>query len=76
MKKIGEYLIFTGTVTNALKGRDILRKNKIEAFVKKVANAQNTLGCGYAIVVKNNINKAENLLINNEVKILKISKNF
>lgn len=71
-----EYLIFTGTVTYAIKGRDILRRKGIDAKVKKAASSQSGVGCGYAIVVKNRIKEAEELLINNDIKILKISKNF
>lgn len=72
---MGEYLIFTGTVTHAIKGRDILRKNGIDATVKKAASSQSGVGCGYAISVKNRIKEAEELLIIGGVKILKISKN-
>lgn len=71
-----EFLIFTGTVTYAIKGRDVLRKNGIEATVKKKSSAESNVGCGYAIAVKNNIDKAEQILRNNGIIILKSSKNF
>lgn len=69
-----EYLIFTGAVTYAIKGRDILRKNGIRAEVKKVSGNDSGVGCGYAILVKNSIRTAEKLLIDSGIKILKISK--
>ena len=71
-----KYAIVTGTVTYAIKGRDILRKNGIDAIVKKKNSAESDIGCGYAIVVKNNIDKAEKILRNNGIKIIKYSKNF
>lgn len=71
-----EFLIFTGTVTYAIKGRDILRKNGIEATVKKKNSTEDNTGCGYAIAVKKNIDKAEQILRNNGIRILKSSKIF
>ena len=71
-----EYLIFTGTVTYAIKGRDVLRKNGIDAIVIKASDSQKNIGCSYAIVVKGNIKKAEELLALNGVRILKISKKY
>lgn len=69
-----EYLIFTGTVTQGLKGRDILRKKGIRADVRKVSGAEKTVGCGYAIVIRDNIRLAEELLIQNGIRMLKITK--
>lgn len=69
-----EYLIFTGTVTQALKGRDILRKKGIKAYVQKVSGNEKGMGCGYAIVIKDNIRLAEEMLIQNGIRMLKIIK--
>ena len=68
------YLITTGTVTYALKGRDILRKNGFKASVEKISSNENNLGCGYSIKVYGDIKNIEPLLRNNGVKILKISE--
>ncbi len=71
---MGEHLIFTGTVTYAIKGRDILRRNGINAAVKKIAGAQSGVGCGYAIAVKGDIRSVERLLYEGRIKILKIDE--
>lgn len=63
-----EFLIFTETVTHAIKGRDILRRNGIEATVKKKTSTKGDIGCGYVITVKNNIDKAQKILRNNGIK--------
>ena len=68
------YLITTGTVTYALKGRDILRKKGFKANVEKLSTDEKDIGCGYSIAVYGDINKAENILRNAGVKILKISE--
>ena len=68
------HLITTGTVTYALKRRDILRKKDFQASVERITSGENSLGCGYSIAVWGDIKSAEQLLRNSGVKILKISE--
>ncbi len=68
------YLITTGTVTYALKGRDILRKKGFKANVEKISSRENNLGCGYSIKAYGDIKNIEPILRNSGVKILKISE--
>lgn len=67
------YIIATGTVTYALKGRDLLRKNGFTAKIERITGDK-TLGCGYVIVVTGNINEVKKLLEASGVKILKIAE--
>lgn len=66
------YAISTGTVTYAIKGRDILRKNGFKVKIERTTG-ENTLGCGYAIILEGEIKNAEKLLRSNGVKILNIT---
>lgn len=68
------YLISTGTVTFAIKGRDVLRKHGINARVEKTASGKGNAGCGYAIAAVGNIDLIEKLLKENGIKILDITK--
>lgn len=69
------YIITTGTVTYAIKGRDILRKKGFKARVEKSSSLIEKTGCGYAIVLENgNIDTAEKILRNAGVKILSVSE--
>ena len=68
------YLITTGTVTYALKGKEILIKKGYKASVEKVSTRENNLGCGYSIKVFGDIKPIEQILRNSGVKILKISE--
>ena len=52
-----EYKIFVGTITYALKGRDILRKNGIKARVERMTSGVENHGCGYVILSEGNIEK-------------------
>ncbi len=65
------YIILTGTVTYAIKGRDILRKKGFKVRVERITG-EKTYGCGYAIILDGELNSAEKLLRDNGVKILDI----
>lgn len=71
---MNKYRISTGTVTFALKGRDVLRRNGIDAQIERITSTQGGMGCGYTIVMSGNINQAENILRKAGVKILQISE--
>ncbi len=67
------YVIATGTVTYALKGRDLLRKHGFSAKIERITGDK-TLGCGYVIVLNGNILEAEKILKDAGIKILKITE--
>jgi hypothetical protein len=64
------YEISTGTITHAIKGRDILRNSGFKARVERKTTAA---GCGYVIVFYGNLENARPLLENAGVKILQIN---
>lgn len=66
------YLIATGTVTYAIKGRDLLRKKGYKAKIER-KSGEKVYGCGYAIIFEGDIEVAESLLRQNGVKILEIN---
>ncbi len=67
------YIIQTGTVTYAIKGRDLLRKKGFKVKIERVT-AGKTYGCGYAIFLEGNLQSAEKILRENGVKILDIQE--
>ena len=67
------YIIATGTVTYALKGRDLLRKYGFSVKVERITGDK-TLGCGYVLVLTGDINEAERILKNAGIKVLKITE--
>ena len=67
------YIIFTGTVTYAIKGRDLLRKKGFKVSIERITGGE-TFGCGYAIILNGDIKEAESVLRNNGVKILEIKE--
>ncbi len=66
------YYVTTGTVTYAIKGRDILRKYGIKASVARKSKGVGSSGCGYNIVIENGDEKALSILKASGIKILEI----
>lgn len=69
MKK---YEIMVGTVTYALKAKDILRNNGFKAYVERKSANIGKYGCGYSVVVNDDISRARSILDDNGIKILNI----
>lgn len=62
----------TGTITHAIKGRDILRRHGFKANMERMKYGMKDYGCGYGIVATGNPAVIERLLREQDVKILKI----
>ncbi len=69
---MAKYLIVTGTITYAIRGRDILRK---KGFIANMEKTKSSLehGCGYSISVSGDIEKIKEILLKTGVKILDIN---
>lgn len=68
------YVITTGTITYALKGKDLLRKKGIKANVERITSGAGSAGCGYSIIVEGDLKTAEGILRNAAIKILEINE--
>lgn len=60
----------TGSITYAIRGRDLLRRHGFKARMEKTPNHLDRVGCGYSIIVEGDADKAEEVLRNARVKIL------
>ena len=70
-----KYFINTGTVTNASRGRDLLRKNGIAAYVEAAKGNLASTGCGYGITVtnKDSVERARRILGNHNIRVFDIA---
>ena len=69
------YVITTGTVTQAIKGRDVLRKKGFKVSVSKSSEVIPNSGCGYSIVLEGgNITDGEKLLRRAGIRIQSITE--
>ena len=64
------YFIITGTVTYALRARDVLRKIGYSANVKRIQHKYSNAGCGYGVIISGDVESAVQLLKENGIKVL------
>lgn len=60
----------TGSITYAIRGRDLLRKNGFKARIEKTPNHLDRVGCGYSIILEGDASQAEEILRSARIKIL------
>ncbi len=61
--------IKVGSVTYAMKGRDLLQKQGYKAYLTRNPNPLDDEGCGYVIYVNNIDNKVFNILKRNGIQV-------
>ena len=66
-----DYYFFLSSITSAVKGEKILRKNGYRAYVFKDSSI-NPFGCGYIIKARGNKDNMEVILKNSGVRINEI----
>lgn len=59
---MGKPLIVVGSITFAMKGRDVLGRRGIRASVERVPHSQDARGCGYGLYVPARTDEAERIL--------------
>ena len=65
---MSKQFIVVGSVTYAMRGRDVLSRNAIGSRIEKISNSK-LGGCGYALYVPEDFDRAVRLLEENEIKI-------
>ncbi|MBE6728200.1 MAG: DUF3343 domain-containing protein [Ruminococcaceae bacterium] len=69
-----QYRITTGTVTYAIKGRDLLRRYGYKVKLERATSQSVSVGCGYSLIINGDLSKAEELLRGADVKILSVDE--
>ena len=67
------HIISVSSITYAIKGRDLLRKNGYKSYIEKKTNSNGNSGCGYVIIAFGNRDKIKNLLLVFGIKIFEIN---
>ena len=66
---MGKPLILVGSITNAIKSRNILTRLGIHAYVERIPGSYSNGGCGYCIYVPGRADEAEDILLQYGVPI-------
>ena len=64
-----QIMIMVASVTYAIRGRDILRKNGHKADIERSPGTMDRVGCGYSIITNCNEDLAREILESNNIKI-------
>ncbi len=68
-------LIVFGTITYALKAKDLLRRNGIKATVERISTGKNGKGCSYAVIFEGDALQVKDVLQNAGIKNFNFAKN-
>ncbi len=71
---MSRYKITTGSVTYAIKAKDILKRNGIRSYVERSVNNQSQKGCNYVVIAEGNSLNIQNILNRNGVKFNEITE--
>lgn len=67
------HIISVSSITYAIKGRDLLRKQGFRSYIERKTNNNSTaVGCGYVIVADGNLKNIVSVLNNAGIKILDV----
>lgn len=66
---LSKYYIKIGSVTHAMKGRDILNSEGYRALVRRNSNPGKKDGCGYAIYLDGDLENAVSVLKSRNVNV-------
>ncbi len=67
------HIISVTSITYAIKGRDLLRKQGFKAYIERKTNSNGNTGCGYVIIADGNRQKLSAALANSGIKIIEIN---
>ena len=62
-----------GSVTNAMRGKEVLKKNGIKSNIKRYSGDKR-LGCGYVIIVNDDYDICKSILNSVGIKVLDVNK--
>lgn len=70
-KDQGDRLLVVGSVTHAMRGKEILYSHGIKAYVQRV-RASRSYGCGYGLLIKAEVSAAAEILSRAGIKVLAV----
>ncbi len=67
-------LIIVGSITYAMKSKEILSSNGILSYIEKITDSIPDAGCGYALNVPHDFDSAYNILKKSGMKIRSVRR--
>lgn len=70
---MANHYIHVGSVTNAVRGKQVLSEQGIQSYLHRSAHPADGDGCGYSLLVTGNVSKAEQILKNRGVRVIRVT---
>lgn len=70
---MANYYIHVGSVTNAMRGKQLLAEQGIRSFLHRATHPAEGDGCGYHLLITEQVEKAEQILRQRGVRVLRIT---
>ena len=71
---MANYYIHVGSVTNAMRGKQVLAEQGIRAYLHRSSRPADGDGCGYSLLVTDGAKKAEQVLRNKGVRVVRVTE--
>lgn len=66
---MGKSLIMVSSITYAMKSREILNRRGFKAYVERIPQTSQSVGCGYGIYVPDRTEEAVQILLDSGIHI-------
>ena len=70
---MANFYIHVGSVTNAMRGKHLLEEQGIRTYLHRTSHPADGDGCGYSLLVTDGVKKAEQILRQRGVRVIRIT---
>ena len=70
---MANHYIHVGSITNAMRGKRILEEQGMRIYLHRATQAMTGDGCGYSLLVTDDVQRAEKVLRQKGVRVIRVS---
>lgn len=71
---MANYYIHVGSITNAMRGKQLLEEQGIRAFLHRTSHPMEGDGCGYSLLISNTEEQAAQILRQRGVRVIRVTQ--
>ena len=72
-EQMANHYIHVGSVTNAMRGKRLLEEQGVRAYLHRASRPAEGDGCGYSLLVTDELSKAEQILRQRGIRVIRIT---
>lgn len=70
---MANHYIHVGSVTNAMRGKRLLEEHGIRTYLHRASHPADGDGCGYSLLVTDGVERAEQMLRQKGIRVIRIT---